>query len=147
MALDLPFPPTAENAPRFAALAVDAVLNVGNLALDYSRASLGKLEEFLDAHRGEGTQAAVLIFGCYLGEVFVRAGLGRWRATDETPMKGMTDVPLLVELAGGDYCNPLGRVRKYIDEGPGDGLVLFWDAFGAAVQSSRRPWWRRLLGG
>lgn len=145
MALELPFPATPANAARFASLAVDAALHVGNVALDYSPASLRQTEEFLAAHGGEGKDAAVLTFGCYVGEVFVRAGLGSWRATDETPMKGMADVPLLVELEGGDYCNPIGRVRRFLDEGAGQGLAPFWEAF--APRTGPAPWWRRLFGG
>jgi hypothetical protein len=145
--LNLPFPPTPENAARFAALAADAALNVGGVALDYSPATLELLERFLAVHGDERREAAVLTFGCYLGEVFVRAGLGCWRATDDTPMKGMADVPLLVELNGGDYCNPIGRVRRFLDEGASKGLAPFWEAFGAGTRPARRPWWRRLFGG
>lgn len=147
MELNLPFPPTPENAPRFAALAVEAALTVDDAVLDYSPATLPGLERILQLHRGDHRAASVILFGCYLGEVFVRAAKGRWRATDDTPMKGMADVPLLVELLGGDYCNPIGRVRRFIDEGPGDGLMRFWEAFGGVDSGPpAKPWWRRLLG-
>jgi hypothetical protein len=150
VALDLPFPPTPENATRFAALAVDAALNVDNVCLDYSPGSLRRVEEILDRHVGDGrVMASVLVFGCYLGEVFVRAGRGRWRSTDETPMKGLAGFPLIVELGNRDYCDPLGRVRRYCESGVGESLVRFWDAFAAgraADDPRRRTWWRRLLG-
>jgi hypothetical protein len=147
--LDLPFPPTPENAPRFAALAVEAALDVDNISLDYAPDSLRSVEAVLDREGAGRKDAAALLFGCYVGEVFVRAGRGRWRATDETPMKGMTDVPLLVELGSGDYCNPLSRVRKYCESGAGESLVRFWEVFTsdrARGEPPRRTWWRRLLG-
>ena len=149
MTLDLPFPPTPENAPRFAALAVEAALNVDNVCLDYSPGSLRSVEAVLDREGAGRKDAAALLFGCYVGEVFVRAGRGRWRATGETPMKDMADVPLLVELASGDYCNPLGRVRKYCESGSGESLVAFWGVFTkerAPAEPPRRTWWRRLFG-
>jgi hypothetical protein len=144
-ALELPFPPTPENAARFAALAVEAALRVGNVDLDYAPATLPRLGEFLAVHGRDHRDAAVLTFGCYLGEMFVRAGLGRWCATDETPMKGVTDVPLLIELGGassGDLCNPLGRVRRFLEGGPDSDLVGFWQSF-AGGGTGWKPWWRR----
>ena len=58
-------------------------------------------------------------------------------------------MPLLVELASGDYCNPLGRVRKYCESGADESLVGFWEAFTAdraPAQPARRAWWRRIFG-
>ncbi len=147
MALDLPFPPTPENAPRFAAIAVDAALGVGNVVLDYAPSSLARLEAFLDAHGAERKEAVVLPFGCYVGEVLVRAGRGQWRATEETPLRGLEGVPLVLDLGNGDYCNPLGRVRKYCASPDAGSLVRFFDVFSPPPAPPRRPWWRRLLGG
>lgn len=145
MTLDLPFPPTPGNAPRFAAIAVDAALGVGNLVLDYAPSSLATLEAFLDAHGSDRKESVVLPFGCYVGEVLVRAGRGQWRATEETPLRGLEGVPLVLDLGNGDYCNPLGRVRKYCESPDAGSLVRFWEAFRLSA-APPRPWWRRLFG-
>jgi hypothetical protein len=144
-----PLPPTPADAPGLASLAADSALSVRGLHLDYSPASLANVETLLDRLRAEGaataeTDAALLALGCYLGEMFVRAGRGRWRATGETPMKDMAEAPLLVELDSGDYCNPIGRVRKCFESGGAARLPAFWEAFGGV--RPRRAWWRRLLG-
>lgn len=149
LALHLPFPPTPDNAPRLAAMAVEAAMEVDGIALDYSPDSLPKVEKILRRLHGEGVDEALLAFGCYVGEVFVRAGAGRWRATAETPMRELAEVPLLVQLGRGDYCNPLGRVRKCYDGDPAGGLAEFWEAFvpgTAGGKETHRPWWRRWFG-
>ena len=47
LALNLPFPPTSGNAPHLAAIAVEAARDVDGVALDYSPASLARVEAIL----------------------------------------------------------------------------------------------------
>jgi len=144
--------PSPEQAAQLAALAVDHALDGDNVVLDYTSASLCKVEAILGRLRSEGigaeqAEAPLLELGCYLGEMFVRSANGRWRDTADTPLKGMAAVPLVVELEDGDYCNPLGRVRKCFECGAG--LRPFWEAFaptGAVEDEARRSWWRRHFG-
>jgi hypothetical protein len=130
----LRYPPTPEAAPQHAALCVSAARNVDGVELDYSVASLAKLDGILENLRREGVTSeevgeTLFAFGCYVGEVFVRHAPGRWRRTEDTPMAGAAGFPMVVEVANGAYCNPLAKVFKRLEQGSEHSLPYFYQVF------------------
>ena len=135
--IQLPMPPIPENAQAYADMALSAVKNIERVDLDYSPASLEIVDEILgrfhrDRVRGESIGATLFAFGCYVGEVFVRNFGGRWRKEEETPMRGLAGLFIVVELSDGKICNPIGKVFKRVEDGEGEGLPYFYHVFTAA---------------
>jgi hypothetical protein len=136
MELRLKYPATPEAAPLHARECVSAVKNVDGVELDYSVESLVTLDGILEGLREDGTRSrqvgeTLFSFGCYVGEVFVRHAGGRWRSPRGTPMAGASGFPLIIELPGGSFCNPIGKVFKRLDEGREHDLAYFYRAFTA----------------
>ena len=67
-------------------------------------------------------------FGCYVGEVLVRAAGGAWRENDEEHRKFM-NAPFLVQLPSGTICNPIGKAFKRFNSGEEDDLPYFFTVF------------------
>src|SRR5690348_1578432 len=114
MQLRLKYPPTIENAPKFAADIVDSAAEISGVELDYSVASLDSVDEILEGLRQDGCtseQVAETLFGfgCYVGEVMVRQANGRWRNAAETVIAQQVRFPLIIELGSGKLCNPIGK--------------------------------------
>ncbi|WNG23290.1 hypothetical protein F0U62_04040 [Cystobacter fuscus] len=131
MQLRLKYPPTPEAAPRHAALCVSAALLLNDIDLDYSVDSVMRLDGLLEYLRQGGLTSermaeVVFAFGCYMGEVFVRRAGGAWCATVGSPMEGVTGFPLVIQLDGHRYCNPIGKVFKRLDQGPVHALPAFY---------------------
>jgi hypothetical protein len=129
----LKYDPTPENAHLFAEDMVQATKKIDGRDLDYSRASLDVLDEVLEGFRADGTTAdqvreTLFGFGCYLGEVIVRHAGGKWRPTGETAAANVESLPLVVELPSGSVLNPLGKVFKRVQLGPGENVGYFYDA-------------------
>ena len=78
MKLALRFPASAENASDHARLAVSVAREEFDLVLDYSPGSLEDVDAHIESLRedgftGEDAAEALFVFGCYVGEVMVRA--------------------------------------------------------------------------
>lgn len=134
MQLRLHRPPTATNAPLFAADTVVAAEEISGVRLDYSVDSLEAVDAIIGQMRGDGCTSSqiaetLFVFGCYVGEVFVRQANGQWRDAAGSPMDGRTRFPMVVELPDGAYCNPIGKVFKRLDNGEADNLPQFFRAF------------------
>lgn len=153
MILHLHYTPTPENAPRFAEEAVEAVKKLQNVDLDYTPSSLHHIDEVLDIFNlGELSSIemadTLFIFGCYVGEVFVRNAGARWRVTDETIMKDLEDLPLVLELSDGhNINNPIGKVFKRCDNGMVDNLPYFYTVFTDQPSPNplgkpKKPFWK-----
>jgi hypothetical protein len=72
-------------------------------------------------------------FGCYVGEVFVRAAGGYWVDSATTGINWR--FPLVVKLgedAGDPVVNPIEKVFKRLDNGIEDNLPYFFAAFAGA---------------
>jgi hypothetical protein len=122
--------PSAANAAEIAALAVPFAEQNYGVTLDYSVASLGEIDGIIEDlrrdQRFEVLQPVLFSMGCYVGEVLVRHGGGRWcRAEDLGP--GLVALsPIAVEMPGGRGCSPVGRVYRRFQRGRDHGIVSFF---------------------
>ncbi|HTM56702.1 MAG TPA: hypothetical protein VL175_21900 [Pirellulales bacterium] len=134
MQLRLKYPPTVENAPKFAADIVGSAAEISGVHLDYSVASLKLVDDIIEGLRQDGCtaeqiSATLFAFGCYVGEVFVRHADAHWRSAAETPMAELSGFPLVIELGKSSHCNPIGKVFKRLENGEADSLPYFFQMF------------------
>ena len=143
MELQLEYPPTPEGAPLHAQMAVDAARNISQIDLDYTPESLPRVDQIIDGLRRDGASPeqvgeSLFAFGCYVGEVFVRHHNGKWRVAAETAMRDISGFPLVMEVAVGKYCNPIGKVFKRLMNGDVDNLEIFYQTF-TKVEDEPQP--------
>jgi hypothetical protein len=101
MTFRLKYDPTPENAAAFAADIAAATLRISGVELDYSRESLTRVDAVIEDLRSGGPPAEQIAetlfgFGCYVGEVMVRRGGGRWDAPTGTDEEAFAGYPLVV---------------------------------------------------
>ena len=154
MQLKLKYPPTAEYASKHAEMAIDAAKEVANIRLDYSPASLKAVDDMIESMRRGGNTSedlgeTLFWFGCYVGEVFVRHAGGVWRNAEETSMKDVAGFPIVIQTGDEQFCNPVGKVWKRMDNGIEDYLPFFYSAFtdqpmqeDASHCYPAKPWWK-----
>ncbi len=155
MDLNLRYEPIPGNAPRFAEDIVRATKDLSGVNLDYTPASLAIVDEIIQGFVQDGCEVndvkeTLFGFGCYVGEVFVRAGHGFWRAPRSPWEVEVLGFPLVVDLGPDNVCNPIGKVFKRLQLGDSENLPYFYSVFAtdkAAVSSpaSDGPWWKRLF--
>jgi hypothetical protein len=140
MKLQLRFPASPENAFDHAQLAVEASWEENEVDLDYSPASLERLDEQIEGLReqgltGEDVAEALFVFGCYLGQVMIQGLGGRWVATARSPLRDLSPWPMVVVLPGGSAWDPIGKAYKRLELGDSEYLPAFY----AAAASSAGP--------
>lgn len=133
MNLRLQYPPAPEHASDHARVAVDCVREIEGVELDYTPTSLEMIDGIVEGMRQSGLTfeqvgETLFVFGCYVGEVFVRHAGGVWRAEEETPMRGMSGF-MVVQLAADHFCNPIGKVFKRLRDGETENLPYFYAVF------------------
>jgi hypothetical protein len=143
--MDEPIALTPETARDAAADAVQSARDSLGVELDYSPDSLAAVDRILHGVHLAGRKSrdlpgAVLIFGCYVGEVLIRDLGGAWLRPEEAGFQGATGHPIVLALPDATdgthlVCNPLGKVGKRIDNGPEDSLPSFYQA----LRSKTRP--------
>jgi hypothetical protein len=138
MKLQLRFPASPENALDHAQLAVEASWEENEVDLDYSPASLERLDEQIEGLReqgltGEDVAEALFVFGCYLGQVMIQALGGRWVATARSPLRDLSPWPMVVVLPGGSAWDPIGKAYKRLELGDSEYLPAFYAAAAASV--------------
>ena len=133
LSLRLPYPPIAENGSAFAQLFHDSALDINDVDLDYSAASLEWVDGFLQRQHDEGLTMAdfaetVFVAGCYVGEVLCRQAGGHWvdRDTLDPHGAGSLGMPILVSLPHGTTANPVGKAVKRFEGDPTDNLMYFY---------------------
>ena len=141
MRLALKYPARADNAADHAALAVRLARQEFDLDLDYSVASLDRLDGQIESLREEGLSAedaaeALFAMGCYLGEVMVRGLRGRWTATARSSLAQISPWPMVVLLPGGSTWDPIGKVYQRFEVGDSEYLPSF--VLAAAQASGQR---------
>lgn len=134
MKLNLQFPPRPEYAADHAKLIVKTAYEISSVALDYSVESLHLVDEIIEGFRRDNIKPeqigeTLFGFGCYMGEVFVRNESAEWKRADETPMKDLTNMPLLIQMPDGGIGNPIGKVLKRLENGDVDNLSYFYQVF------------------
>ena len=143
MDLHLQYPATPENAAKIAELMIEPTQRISKVELDYSVDSLREVDRIVRkmwrevGRKGRATET-LFGFGCYVGEVLVRNHGGRWRETHKTPLKGATQLPLVVELGAGQVCDPIGQVFKRFQSGQAENLLRFYHTLtGSEPEESR----------
>jgi hypothetical protein len=139
--LELKYPATPQNAGEHAALAVEAAWEEFEVALDYSPASVARIDDQVESLRDEGltgedTAETLFVFGCYLGEVMVRHLGGRWVATAQSPLARVSPWPMVVVLPGGSAWDTIGKVFKRLELGDSEYLPAFLTAARSIVGGS-----------
>jgi len=129
----VPFEINPANAPRFAARIVETMREVERIKLDYSVASIKKVDKILDDYGGtKGVtprKIAVTLFelGCYVGQVIIRHNRGaKWVLLPDDETESSLNSGLVVELVTGTIINPIGKVEKRLVNGDGDYLPHFY---------------------
>ena len=127
---------------EFADGAVKIAADSYNVTLDYSEASVERVEGILDemykempkgAGRDEEVEQAMgtaaVLFGAYIGEVMRRTWGGTW---DRGPVDDAADV-IILRFHGQNMTFPPSKVYKRLSEGPEDNV---WHYF----QFARKMW-------
>ena len=140
MILNLPLAPRPENAAALADICVESARKVSGVELDYGPASLTFVDDQVGRFAEGGVQldeiaSTLFCFGCYVGEVLARVVGGRWIAEEESPMRGLAGWPMVLLLPNGGCWNPIGKVFKRFEEGPGENIPYF---FSTVAEHSRR---------
>lgn len=130
--LRLKFPPTPENAAALAELAAQAARKISGVAADYSPESLHEIDELVDRLAKdcavEDVAETLFCLGCYVGEVIVRRLHGRWVKREASRMKEFARWPLVVEVPDGGAWNPIGKVFKRFEFGPGESVFHLFES-------------------
>jgi len=133
MKLRLSYPPTPEFAANHAEVAVAAVKDLEDIALDYSPESLAVIDRIIQSFRAEGStesdvKETIFSFGCYAGEVLVRATQGRWCESKDVMSADLAEMfPfMVVQLPNGKAWNPIGKAFKQLANGSEDSLEYFY---------------------
>ena len=122
--------PSPETAAQIAAMVPPFVEGNYGVVLDYGVPSLRQLDGVIDDlrrdQRFETLQPLLFAMGCYVGEVMVRQAGASWRTTAEMGMGEVASSPIVIRVADGRGCNPVGRVYKRFHNGAGDSLASFY---------------------
>jgi hypothetical protein len=107
-----------------AQLAMEALARLGNTNIGLNRESVAWLEGFLERQRARGLNdygAMPSVMGCFLGEAIAAATGGVWERDDT--------LGLGVRFKNGDWCFPLSKVDKQLQNGAegGDSILSFYD--------------------
>lgn len=133
--------PTAANAPLFAADVIEAAAQISGAQLDYSVESLQAVDDLFEAMRRDGMTTAtmgetVFLFGCYIGEVCVRATGARWVESARTEMRDITPFPIVLDLGSGKVLDPISQAFNRLDNGIEDHLPKFFHAIQAGLRDA-----------
>jgi hypothetical protein len=129
--LQLRFPATPETAADHAQLAVRVSREEYDEALDFSPASLDRVDEQIEGLREDGRdgeEVAELLFvlGCYLGQVMVQALGGQWVSTAQSALRAISPWPMVVVLPGGSTWDPIGKTYKRLELGDSEYLPAYY---------------------
>jgi Family of unknown function (DUF6278) len=133
--------PSPANARQLADLAVNTTRNVAGIELDFSPASLERVDELISGFRDEGHTAetmndTICLFGCYLGEVIIHNHGGQWKVAADTAYRDIAPGDLLVlEAPNGAVWNPLGKAFKLLENGMEDSLAFFYGVATSNLQT------------
>ena len=134
MNLNLPYIPNSENAPKIAEFIVERMQENNGIMLDYRAESLEMIDGIIENIRQrqlpiETVGSDLFCFGCYVGEVFLRAEGGQWKNAAETQVAAVTGMPLVIEMPNGGIGNPIGKTFKCYQNGMEDSLAYYYQAF------------------
>lgn len=121
---------TPEAAADLAAVAVQVAARVHRVELDYTPASLDKLDALVLAFRASGSsrdsqRKALLLFGCYFGEVLVRHQGFSWDTPTATE-RGLSGSSFGLRAPNGGFWNPIGKLHKLAANGAEDSTAAMY---------------------
>ena len=122
--------PTPEDARELAEAAVKLSMDIERKVLDFSPSSLTLIDETVLSFRTAGNTAkdvgaTLVIFGCYVGEVFVRSLPGAWEMPrDEERKLGFATVG--VRTKSGAFWDPIYKVFKLLANGKEDSVAYMY---------------------
>ncbi len=129
--------PTPATAAQIAAMVVPFVQQNYRATLDYSPASLGRIDDVLDDLRRDQQfdqiQPLLFAFGCYLGEVLVRHAGGAWRDAAALGQE-IASSPIVIGMPDGRGYNPVAKVYKRFLGGTEEDLERFYRASAASAR-------------
>ncbi len=142
MRLELRYPATPQNAAEHAELARQVAHEEFDEQLDYSPASLERVDLQVESLREDGLTAedaaeALFVLGCYLGEVMRRALGGEWCPTARSPLRDLSPWPMVLALRGGSAWDPIGKVYKRFELGDSEYLPAYFRAAATAAGPPR----------
>ncbi len=122
-----------EHAPLLASWFVQLAQSVEGVHLDYSVASLKTVDEILEKMRAqrlrsEQVHRVLVLAGCYVGEVLVKAHGLRWVRREESTYAGMPSAPIVVKFGERRYTSPIDKVIKRLEQGKSESLVAYEEA-------------------
>jgi hypothetical protein len=143
MKLRLRYPATPKNASDHAELAVRVAAEEFDTNLDFSPGSLERLDGEIESLReegldGEAAAEVLFVFGCYLGEVMVRALRGSWVSTPRSPLRDLSPWPMVVTLPDGSAWDTIGKVYKRLELGDSEFLPAFFQWAARGRRGGRR---------
>lgn len=133
--INLQFSPTPDNGHRLAQQFVDAVKSNDKIDLDYSIATLGFVDKFLQRFSDEGLTVndfaeTIFVAGAYVGEVMIRNNNGNWLRQEEANLpNGITMTPIVVKLPNGNITDPIAKAFKRFHYGDTDNIQYFYHVF------------------
>jgi hypothetical protein len=127
---------TPEAPSRLAGVAVQMAALAHQIELDYSPASLDKVESLIlgakaDVEAGAGASAdeslhqMLLVFGCYVGEVLVRHLDFSWDAASPAE-RGLSGITFGLRGPNGGFWNPIGRLYRLAANGAEDSIAAMY---------------------
>lgn len=124
-----------EQAAKLAETAVSVIEKIDGQRLDYSPDSLKVVDRLVVKFRSEGNTPqtmtkAMIVFGCYVGEVFVRNLPYRWdKPTDKEYDLGFTSIGIRAQNGG--FTNPIGKTFKLLQNGQEDSVAFLYEVAAA----------------
>jgi hypothetical protein len=121
---------TPEAASGLAAVAVQVAALAHQIELDYSPASLDKVEALIlglkaGASADESLHRMLLVFGCYVGEVLVRHLGFSWDAASPTE-RGLSGTTFGLRAPNGGFWNPIGKLYRLAANGAEDSIAAVY---------------------
>lgn len=133
---------TPEAASKLAAVAVQVAALVHQVELDYSPASLDKVDALVLAFKASATphdslRKSLLVFGCYFGEVLVRHLGFSWDTPDPTE-RGLSGTSFGLRAPNGGFWNPIGKLHKLAANGTEDSIAAMYRMASQAAARTQR---------
>jgi len=128
--LTLRFPPEPEYAEQFADTTVEAVREIQNVRLDYSPASITKLETVMCRLRDDGSVVndiaeTLFMFGCYVGEVILKSIVGVWYAPTPGRLALWTGEGDIDNATDDDMHDPILQTFEFFQAPDTQGLAAY----------------------
>jgi hypothetical protein len=133
--LNLQYTPTPDNGLNFAKQFQDAVKANEGIDLDFSVETLVFTDKFLQSFREKALLVndfaeTIFVVGCYVGQVMVHNKGGKWiKEEDANLPKGVTMMPIVIQLPNGTITDPIAKSFKRFYNGEIDNISYYYQVF------------------